>query len=405
MLGRVSNKTLTYVPEMNEVRTELGDDAVLFLKKLVAQRPDDPTLKRRYANLCLLAANNHLNAFRMDRVFQYHDEVDATYRELIAADPTNSRYINATIWADLDRAEALGKTSDLDDAIKLIKRAVEKAERNLRGDPGSTHYRHTLGRARYHLGDALVLVGDQRAAILELDTAIDQLAALILEHPEDETSRRYLVYCYLSRGVAAVDCNEGEAAGATFASGTTELDRWQDVPGCSRVEVDYCRAILLNEQGRWLAARGRPATAALSVHEAALGLMEDLCRKYPTLPEYQIELGLDRAESRAGPAGHGPSAVGRRGKRPSASRGDPRAPGPKVRGDPPGSQHAGPGQVGPGPIAVSAGGLREPAIRLVTQALDHHDACLRKNRTSPRDLKSVEECKTFLESNAKDGRG
>ena len=206
MLARVSEQRLMYVPGMNEVRSEFGDDASRFLKRLVEKRPENRELRLMYAAKCTAAANNHWVAGRLERFFEYYDEIIATRVFLLAGDPSNLYHVNALAHDRMSKASVL------------------------------------------------------------------------------QTSRR-------PTSSASAETNDSRGAKSMFEEGIVQLDELK-AQGEAPVEVNYLRALLLNEQGRWLALREKKMAESEEAHVQADELMGRLRADFADVPDYRIEAAV-----------------------------------------------------------------------------------------------------------------
>ena len=390
MLDRVSDRRLVRVPGMTGLRRELGDDAVEFLKKLVDQHPEDPDLRWRYADICIGAANNHLLAGRLGRYFQYYDQIIATFRGLVADYPEKLGYRHALVGAQLSRGNALRESGDFKSALASLRRSLKEAERLRAMRLRSADYGTLLARARLLLGEVLVQVGDHEGARVGLDSAIEILPALVQEQPDDIMSRRLLTYAYCLRGAVAAESSDPVRAKLAFDRGAGVLDEWMKRPEAPRVEIDYHRAILLNEQGRWLASVEGSMEDSERAHDRAVGAMAELCRDYPDILEYRIEHAwglLNRGLVRSRLGAEKREAAGEDLARATESLAPAARDNPDfVRAD----STLGRAKGALGRFLLDRGD-RERAIPLLGEAIKLQERCLSKNEASPRDRQALEE--------------
>ncbi len=388
MLVRVGDKSLMYVPRMNQLRSDLADDAVRFHKKLLDQHPRDPDLRWTYANNCIWAAHNHLMAGRFDKFFDYSGEIVSTYDILLNQDPSNRRYANAMIYAQIQEASALQRTGQIKAAIALLRKALVEAEKLAAADPESFKFRHTytLARVRMNLCDALVMVGRHEEARVLYDAAIEKLEPVVREHPTVHVYRRSLVWLLVGRGILASETSDPARARQAFEAGSAQLDQLK-AQGDEPVEVTALRAFLLNEKGRWLASTSRPAEAE-GAHDEAFGLISGLFASYPDFVDYRIEGAsalVYRGQLKAGLAEE---------KKRDAEEDLRRA---IELLDPIVVAH--PKMVRARSLLGRARGTlgrlllergeREPAGSLLAQAIDLQKGCLAENEASPRDQKAL----------------
>jgi serine/threonine protein kinase/tetratricopeptide (TPR) repeat protein len=286
MLTRVADERLMYVPQMEEVRRELLEDALRFYRELERSNSDDPEIRLEVG-----LAYGRLGRvyFRLGR----QAEADDCLRRSItllnepsarAALSPESRYTLVTVYTNL--GWSLGKAGRTGEAEAARQEAVRRAEQLTADHPNVPEYRDLLARACIDLGNSR-RAGDPAGAEALLRRAIG-----LSEGPGDSRHTRARafqslgeLYGHFGRPREAESALR-QARGLYAALVATQPKVWQH-----REQLGDVLLLL----GRSLCAAGRVREAAGALREA-VDLRARLLAQYASFAQNREDLVSAAAE-------------------------------------------------------------------------------------------------------------
>jgi tetratricopeptide (TPR) repeat protein/tRNA A-37 threonylcarbamoyl transferase component Bud32 len=152
MLTRVCDERLKYVPQFEDERRQILEDAVAFYREFLKQEQSDPTLRREIGRAYFRLGKvfdsvgkypQNMNAFRQARQFQ----------EQLARDfPDDPVHRNDLAGTLIRFSISLRRVGRPDEAAQPLSRAHALAAELVRQHPGEALYRETLATALDQLG-------------------------------------------------------------------------------------------------------------------------------------------------------------------------------------------------------------------------------------------------------------
>ncbi|HEY1375672.1 MAG TPA: tetratricopeptide repeat protein [Gemmataceae bacterium] len=327
LLTRVGQERLADVPQMEQVRRELLQDALTFYQAFLAERGDDPAVRREAGRAHGRLANIYY------ALGQYAQAEDATRQAIALLDALAADgALEPDARADLAEAHrihgAVLRALRRDGVAAACRRSVAHLEELTAAFPDVPDYRRRLAISCTHLGSAMLpgrprevealfrravaLTAGDAGGSLELVVASVNLAGLLLntgrpreaeavyrqaldtlEKLPDDVARRADYRSVLGQVVRclAYVFRKTERAGEAEAAYRRALAQFETLAAEFPAVLQHREALATthSDLGDLLRAAGRPREAEAAFREA-LRLDQELADQYRAIPRYRQAL-------------------------------------------------------------------------------------------------------------------
>jgi serine/threonine protein kinase len=323
MLTRVAEERLLFVPQMEPVRLELLQDALVFYLKFLERKSDDPVIRRE-------AALAYRRVGRIQFFLGQHAEAEKAYRtgieileELARASPRDP-VLRVELWTiHLQFSDPLHVLGKGEEALTSIRRAVEIAEKLVEDFPDVCAHRDRLVDARNYLASALISrQPDEAEKILRRNLAggagghnpeanyrvLGDLFLATRRFPEAEEAYRQALKCVEKRGAQGTSARRALALHVRTLARALAIQRPEEAEKYLRraIQLDeklaadfpaspHYRQDLANEhidRAEVLKQLGRTDEAE-KAYRRAVDLYEKLATDFPTIPMF-LQVAFDR---------------------------------------------------------------------------------------------------------------
>ena len=291
------------IPGTGQLRLDAVKSVVKTFPDLLAQQPDNPDLKYDAALIYRRCANLYRVLGRLDEAKPRYDQSREIMEKLVAEKAPQERFILGWIHHLLDEAEVTLRTDGPQPSIATFREALEQAELAVKSFPNSPGPLWTLGRAEMDLADALVDAGSAAGGAEKAATGVTHFEAAMARDGEDDEDIRYQTRLMASLA-AAVAANASFEAGRPDREMAEKADRWSAELSetlAGDPNVDYVRALALDEWARVLGLDAATAAEGEKVGEEAVAMLRALVAAAPYETNFRPALAdilVDRGEKR-----------------------------------------------------------------------------------------------------------
>ena len=291
------------IPGTGQLRLDAVKSVVDKFPDLIAQQPDNSDLKYDAALIYRRCANLYRVLGRLDEAKPRYDQSREIMNKLVAERAPKKHYTLGWIHHLLDEAEVILRTDGPQPSIATFREALEQAELAVKSFPNSPGPLWTLGRAEMDLADALVDAGSAAGGAEKAATGVTHFEAAMARDGEDDEDIRYQTRLMASLA-AAVAANASFEAGRPDREMAEKADRWsaelsENLAGDPN--VDYVRALALDEWARVLGLDAATAAEGEKVGEEAVAMLRALVAAAPYETNFRPALAdilVDRGEKR-----------------------------------------------------------------------------------------------------------
>jgi tetratricopeptide (TPR) repeat protein len=292
MFTRVSEGPLEFVPQLEDERRRLLEDAVAFYDSLLQSEADDPALRRETGRACARAARLHQKLGQTARAEQLCDRGVGLLEALAAEYPNQPAYRFDLGEALLTRAaldQFLGRHGLAEEALGNALRLGEQLERE---QPGTPEYRELLAQAHGQRGLLYYSTLRRDDAERELRQAADEAGRLAADHPGNLSYRTGAANADAQLGFFLVNIRRVREAIPPLRRAVEQLEQLErDHPAeHRRLEADLARARMF--LGYALALGGRSPTQANAMLQEAVTVLRRLVVDYPRSHPYRYTLAI-----------------------------------------------------------------------------------------------------------------
>jgi serine/threonine-protein kinase len=288
MLTEVAEKELAEEPRTEEKRRRLLARALDFYKEFLADRKDDPAMRRETG----VAYRRLADAFRLlgrsAEAEEAYGQAISLLRELCRDHPGDPDFRQALAEAHNWRGELLRTTGRPREAGEDYHEASRLQEELAAAHPDVPDYRRDLARTHYNLGILRTDAGSLDAALEAFQEAIDGLRPLADKFPDRREFRQHLARGHLNLGNVLQARKDFPEAKKAFEEAIRLLGQLRDEDPYKpdyRHELGVSRNNLGNLFGEW-----KKLPEAEKCHREAIALFGKLVVDLPGYPVYQREL-------------------------------------------------------------------------------------------------------------------
>ncbi len=288
MLLRVGEERLADVPQMEQVRRKLLEDALRFYQGFLAEQGDEPGLRLGAGRVHRDVANIYQLLGKDDEAQKHFAEALTILTALGAEGPPTDEYEHQLALLHISRGHFFLHTGRLPEAEAALAEAVKLLEKLRAGSPGEVSYRRELGTGYNELMAVYVRTGRAGEGAEALQKVFDLLTPLVQEFPSSDEYRYLLASVHHNRGWLALRAGRyAEAADRYRASLATLAGVAPEYRDTLKYRVDQANSQLW--LGTALMQAGRPREGEGELEKARL-LHERLAADFPTVPEYRYRL-------------------------------------------------------------------------------------------------------------------
>jgi len=285
LLARVAESKLRHVPQVEEIRRALLEDAVRFYERFAERKSDDPDVRFGKARMKLKSADIR-RELGENGPAEESFLVAVSELEAVADDYSDRAEVTrqlAYAWRNIGVIQLT--TARRDDAVASTERAAEM-QRALVGSADVTPAdRHELAISLMNLSIMHRQREPERAEAY-LDESIEGFEALVREL-DDEKYRRQLAQAWNVRGVLYSDRDAQNEARTAYERGIAEFEA---LVAASPENSDHRRdlAQLLDNLGS--ALRFDDAEGSLDYSVRSIEIHRRLTEEFPSRPAHRLDL-------------------------------------------------------------------------------------------------------------------
>lgn len=302
-IEKVADDQWGQIPGTGQLRLDAVKSVVDTFPDLLAQQPDNPDLKYDAALIYRRCANLYRVLGRLGEARPLYDRSREIMKKLVAERAPKEHHTLGWIHHLLDEAEVILRTDGPQPSIATFREALEQAELAVKSFPNSPVPLWTLGRAEMDLADALVDAGSAAEGAEKAATGVTHFEAAMARDGEDDEDFRYQTRLMASLA-AAVAANARFEAGRPDREMAEKADRWsaelsENLAGDPN--VDYVRALALDERARVLGLDAATAAEGEKVGEEAVAMLRALVAAAPYETSFRPALAdilVDRGAKR-----------------------------------------------------------------------------------------------------------
>jgi serine/threonine protein kinase len=179
LLASVTDERLAYVPQFEDERRKILEDAVNFYKDFLEQETDDPILRREMARACNSLGKVFMGLGRSEQSRDTYEQAVRLQDQLVAENPNDAALHNDLAQSLLGLASANRILGQVEQAEPLYRRARDLTEELVHQFPDDANYRasyaQSLGQLGYqHLQSGRVQEADKcyRDSIAQWDQVV-----------------------------------------------------------------------------------------------------------------------------------------------------------------------------------------------------------------------------------------
>jgi tetratricopeptide (TPR) repeat protein len=274
-LERVGDQTLANVPQMEQLRKKLLEDALEFYEELLAENTDDAPVRFAVARVYVRVALIHQGFAGWDESIRLNEKAIAILEDLVGSQPSNQSYRFELATALKQRSWTAGAilSTNLDDA-RRAGRAVDIMQDLHDEFPNNTTYQESLL-------ETLVALSSWRYTIAELEALVARMVPLA-DLPDMNKRLRAdvkgtLAVLNLARG--RLDDGEGTYREAIH------LDREAVNEHPTEILPRFALVRVSNRLGKLLTSRGKHEEA-VECFEESVGVAQALRDDFPAMKHF-----------------------------------------------------------------------------------------------------------------------
>jgi tetratricopeptide (TPR) repeat protein len=312
-IEKVADDQWGQIPGTGQLRLDAVKSVVKTFPDLLAQQPDNPDLKYDAALIYRRCANLYRVLGRLDEAKPLYDQSREIMKKLVETHPEVMLYQQGLCHNRVEDAEVILRESGPELALPTLRGAVSLAEQTAKAFPDSHGVLRTLAQARIDLADALVDAGRVDEGVKVSAESVKNFDAVLARDGGDEDDIRYQTRLLASLA-AAVAANASFEAGHPDREMAEKADRWSAELSAKLAgdpNVDYVRALALDEWARVLGLNAATAAEGEKLGEEAVAMLRALVAAAPYETNFRPALAdilVDRGSKRLA-AGQAAEAV------------------------------------------------------------------------------------------------
>jgi len=301
------------IPGTGQLRLDAVKSVVDKFPALLAQQPDNPDLKYDAALIYRRCANLYRVLGKLGEAKPLYDQSREIMEKLVTEHPDVALYGQALCRNRLEDAEVILRESGPELALATLRGAVLLAEQTAKAFPASHRVLRTLAQARIDLADALIDAGRVDEGVKVSAESVKNFDLVLARDGEDEDDIQYQTRLLASLA-AVIAANAQFEAGRPDRELAEKADRWSAELSARLAgdpNVDYVRALALDERARVLGLDAATAAESETLGEEAVATLRALVAAAPYETNFRPALAdilVDRGEKRLA-AGQAAEAV------------------------------------------------------------------------------------------------
>lgn len=288
MLTKLGQERLRNIPQLENVRKELLEEALEFNESLLEVRSDDPELQ-------LETARSYTRIGRIQHVLGDREAAKSNFRmaigrveDIVRREPASPRYRHSLQQIKLDYFQTLERAGELQQAEKLANEARSALEEMSADFPEIANIRVTYANSLIALASIYDLTDRPEKSLQAYDTALDVRREILGEDPNDPTGLYSVGLINGNIGNLHYRRHEYEKAEAPYR---LALDAKRKLLETNPKEIEYQEryAMALIAVGNVLQETDRVLAAERHFLEAA-PILEQLREGFPSFVKYRRQL-------------------------------------------------------------------------------------------------------------------
>jgi tetratricopeptide (TPR) repeat protein len=287
MLQRVTDTRLARLPDFQEERQKILEEAVAFQRDLLRLESTDPSVRRETGHALYRMADLYWNLGRLEEAAKTCDEAIALQEKLLAEFPQQHLYRHDLAASYVYRGHILSTVARTEEGLKAYERGLALSEIALRQQPQNMTYGKTMTMA--HISVGYFNLRDFPLAERHLRAAL-QLAKSLQQHTNDPECQCLLAGCYVHLAFVYFTHRRSYREAAAYleqAQKLLEPATGGPLAGTTTYEMVLGQYCLL--QGYMAAGRNNIAEAERQFRKS-IDFYENLLRVQPKSFPYRIHL-------------------------------------------------------------------------------------------------------------------
>jgi tetratricopeptide (TPR) repeat protein/tRNA A-37 threonylcarbamoyl transferase component Bud32 len=286
MLTVVGEEQLASEPGMTQKRRELLEEALKYYQKLLAEKQDDPAMRRHVAQA-------HKRVGDIHRLLREQEKADASYlaaigmlKVLVAEYPDDPELRQHLADSHNWRGELLRQANKIPEAEAAYNEALKIQSDLTRDFPQRPEFEQDLARSHYNLGLLFKDSSQLSKAQDELHEAVARLRKLADADPNRPTNQEHLGRAYLNQATVLHLLGKAHLEALDAAARAMVLFRnlsrkYPQVP-----DYRWELAISCNNLGNMVGSFEQ----AEKYHREAIAELQKLAADFSSIPDYRSEL-------------------------------------------------------------------------------------------------------------------
>jgi serine/threonine protein kinase/tetratricopeptide (TPR) repeat protein len=294
MLTRVGEKRLAMVPQMEEERQRLLEDALEFYGQLLHQQSEEPEVRQETGRAYQRTAQIYQVLGKHEAAERAYGQALALQRGLVEQFPQRPIYRQDEAASQMGLGGLLRQTGQSGRAERAYQAALDVLQPLAKTQPQAAEYRLSLAAAHAGLGRLYQDAGRQEAAAAALQRALALCEELVQAHSEEADFQGELAKVHQSLGQLSRDQGDKPKAQQSLEVARSLWRRLAQVhPQLPDYENELARS---NEScGTLYREDGQVGPAETALHEA-LALRQKLVHDHPKILEYEHDLASTYVE-------------------------------------------------------------------------------------------------------------
>jgi serine/threonine protein kinase/tetratricopeptide (TPR) repeat protein len=204
MLTEVGQEQLADVPQMEQVRRKLLEDALSFYRQFLKERGAEPALRLGTGRAYRVVADIYKMLSENDKAEEHYQQAQQILEKLADEDPASAEYGHQLATAHQRRASLLYELGRFPEADQAYLAALDRWTHLVADAPGGALYRRELANCHLEQGIVLERLGRSPEDEKAYHEAQEILAGLVADFPDVDDYRYLLAVVHYALGKMAV---------------------------------------------------------------------------------------------------------------------------------------------------------------------------------------------------------
>ncbi|MFL5340052.1 MAG: protein kinase domain-containing protein [Gemmataceae bacterium] len=289
MMTRVVDERLAYVPQFEDERRQILEDAVAFYHSFLEQEQSDPALRREMGRAYQRLGKVFLSLGKVEKAHDSYREALRLQEQLTGEFPSEPKFRHDLAQTLIEQAIAYRMQGDVGQAASADEHARSLAEALVSEFPDDPSYYETLGHVQTQLGYLYFQKGQLDVAPIAFQTSIQVFANILMMRPGDFHARLELAKARTALGFFQLNINRFNDAEERLTPNVAELtnlladfpEKKKEIePALAEARLDLAAVYTLTNR----------AAKSDELLRLAMATFEQLRRDYPRSPISQFLL-------------------------------------------------------------------------------------------------------------------